>query len=162
VRFGVDSPLALRLITRTVRNRDVAVRVARAATEHGVEDTEVDGWLGSIPVEDWPGRFGTSPSDALDLLDAISDGQAEVLRRLLDGEEVRIPVAQDIPAGEIALVMDDEPDIPVVGVRASVTDEFFVLAGQWQADLRTVLATGVRIDARLDDEGTVALRAREA
>jgi RAD3-like DEAD/DEAH box helicase len=160
VRFGVDSPLALRLVTRTVRNRDVAVRVERAARNHGIEDDDVASWLGATPVEDWPAMFGAGPSDALDLLDAISDGQADVLRRLLDGEEVQIPVSAEVSSGELSLVMEDSPGIPVVGVRTVEGNRLFAIDGQWQADLRTVLATGVDIDARLHATGVVALRAR--
>ncbi|MDQ3729502.1 MAG: DEAD/DEAH box helicase [Actinomycetota bacterium] len=161
VRFGVDSPIALRLITRAVRNRDVAVRVARAAREESVEETDIDAWLGSIPVEDWPGRFGTAPSDVLDVLDAISDGQANVLRRLLDGEDVEISMVQELPPGPITLVMADAPNVALVSVRADGDDELYALAGQWQADLRTVLSTGVEIDARLTDRGSVLLHARD-
>lgn len=133
VRFGVDSPLALRLITRTVRNRDVAVRVARTAQEHGIDGSEIDEWLGSIPVEDWPSMFGASPSDALDLLDAISDSEVDLLRRLLDGDQVVIPLAHDITPGDVAVVLDPGP-IAMVGVRTTDNAELFPVAGQWQAD----------------------------
>jgi hypothetical protein len=162
VRFGVDSALALRLITRTVRNRDVAVRVERTAREHGIGDDDLAAWLGSIPVENWQAMFGTGPSDALDLLDAISDGQADVLRRLLDGEDVTLPVPTDIPTGDLTLVVDDSSGVPVVGIRSGVDDQFFPVGGQWQADLRTVLATGVEIDARFAVAGQILLTARAA
>jgi hypothetical protein len=158
VRFGVDSPLALWLVTRTLRNRDVAVRVQRLAAEEEIDDEDFPAWLGSIPVEDWSAMFGAGPSDALDLLDAISDGEADVLRRLLDGEEVEIPVSADVPAGELQLTVEQAPDIPVVGIGAE--GQFFAVDGQWQADLRTVMATGVQIAAHLVEVGTVAIRAR--
>jgi hypothetical protein len=160
VRFGVDSPLALHLVTTTLRNRDVAVRVERTAREQGIEDADVSAWLGSIPIETWSDIFGTRPSDALDLLDAISDRQADVLRRLLDGEAVQIPVAPEVPGRELALVLEDTPGIPVVGVRPGGGEKFFAIDGQWQADLRTVLATGVEIDARRDATDILTLRAR--
>lgn len=160
VRFGVDSPLALRLVTTTLRNRDVAVRVERAARKHGIDDDDVSAWLGSIPVENWSEMFGTRPSDALDLLDAISDRQADVLRRLLDGEDVQIPVAPEVPQGPVVLVLEDAPGIPVVGVRPAGGGDFFAMDGQWQADLRTVLATGVEIDAQRQAADALTLRAR--
>lgn len=159
VRFGVDSPLAIRLVTTTVRNRDVAVRVERAARELGIEDDDIGAWLGSIPVENWSEMFGTRPSDALDLLDAISDRQADVLRRLLDGEDVPVPIAPDLPACELTLVLEDMPGIPVVGLRPVDGGDFFAIDGQWQADLRTVLATGVDIDAHRDASDVLTLRA---
>ncbi len=50
VRFGVDSPVALQLITRALRSRDVAVQVARVAREAGVADEDVTDWLGTLPI----------------------------------------------------------------------------------------------------------------
>lgn len=158
VRFGVDSPVALQLITRSVRSRDVAVRVARAAAEADVPDDAVAQWLSLVPVERWTELFGARPSDVLDLLDAISDPQAEVLRRLLDGEEIQLELEEHLPPGPVRLVVaQDATEIPLVSLESLEGAHLTTLAGQWQTDLRTVLATGVDIAAELIDPTTLSL-----
>jgi hypothetical protein len=159
VRFGVDSPVALQLITRSLRSRDVAVRVARAAAEAEVADDAVTRWLGLVPIEQWTGLFGARPSDVLDLLDAISDPQAEILRRLLDGEEIELQLEEELAPGPVRLVVaQDATDVPLVSLRTVEGDLLVILAGQWQTDLRTVLATGVGIAAEVTDSSTLTLR----
>lgn len=158
VRFGVDSPVALRLIMSSVRNRDVVVRVARAARELGVEDGHFEQWLRSVPMERWGDMFGAGASDALDLLEAISDTHTHLLRRLLDGESVDMEMEHELSPGQAGLEILDLPYVSIVALR-SAAGARFPLPAQWQSDLRTVLATGVQIDATVSDDGSVVLRA---
>lgn len=163
VRFGVDSPVALQLITSSLRSRDVAVRVARAAAEADVADDALTRWLGLVPIEQWAELFGARPSDVLDLLDAISDPQAEILRRLLDGEDVELELDEHLAPGPVRLIVArNASDVPLVSLQTLGGDHLQSLAGQWQTDLRTVLATGVDIDAQATTRKTLTLRrARE-
>jgi hypothetical protein len=159
VRFGVDSPVALQLITRSVRSRDVAVRVARAAAAANVADEAVPRWLALVPIEQWTELFAARPSDVLDLLDAISDPQAEILRRLLDGDEVELALEERLTPGPVELVVtQDTADLPLVSLETVSGQHLATLGGQWQTDLRTVLATGVSITAELTDPSTLLLR----
>jgi hypothetical protein len=160
VRYGVDSVVALRLITGTVRSRDLAVRVARAALRAHVGEEMFQEWLASVPVEDWPELFDASPNDVLDLLEAIRDPQGDLLRRLLEDEEVEVGLVSSLPDGPVRLALSpraaDDPGLVEAeslsaGVRAA-------LPGALQADLRTVLATGVAIEATLHEGRMLALR----
>ncbi len=159
VRFGVDSPVALQLITQALRSRDVAVRVARVAREAGVADEDVTDWLGTLPIEHWPASFGARASDVLDLLDAISDPKADLLRRLLDNDQVEVALTEQLTVGPVRLVISrGTSDVPLVGLETLEGQQVAVLAGKWQTDLRTVLATGVEVTARLTGPKTLMLR----
>jgi hypothetical protein len=159
VRFGVDSPVALQLITRALRSRDVAVAVARVARDAGVADEDVTDWLGSLPIERWPDAFGARPSDVLDLLDAISDPQADLLRQLLDNQEVQVTLTQQLTVAPVQLVVSRAASgVPLVGLETLDGQQLAVLAGKWQTDLRTVLATGVEVTARLADPSTLIIQ----
>jgi hypothetical protein len=159
VRFGVDSPVALQLITRSLRSRDVAVRVARAASADNVPDEAAVRWLALVPVERWNELFGARPSDVLDLLDAISDPQAEILRRLLDGHDVKLSLEESVTPGPVKLrVTQDITDLPLVSLETLDGSHLATLGGQWQTDLRTVLATGISIAVKLTDSNTLVLR----
>ena len=103
--------------------------------------------------------FGAGASDALDLLEAISDGHAHVLRRLLDGLSVDIPLEQELPPGPIALEMLDLPYVSIVAVRSEAGGRY-PLSAQWQSDLRTVLATGIQIHASRTEGRSIVLRAQ--
>ncbi len=163
VRFGVDSPTALRLVTRMLRNRQVAVRVARAAAGAEVEGDAVDAWLAEVPVESWPQLFGAGPSDILELLDITSDPQAEVLRRLLEGEAVEVSLDDAVELGPVRLVVaPDASGVPLVSVEPMAGGDATILGSQWQADLRNVLATGVEISAAATDGPAVLLRRTDA
>jgi DEAD/DEAH box helicase/Helicase conserved C-terminal domain len=162
VRFGVNSSAALRLITRSVRSRDVAVRVARLAQESGVEDEEVIYWLGTQPIDQWPGQFGARPSDVLDLLDAISDPQADFLRRLLDDGEVRLALDQVLPPGTVMLVIVMAPnEVELVELHSPTGQRLAVLPARMQSELRTVLATGIDVEATVSPRGVLTLRIGE-
>jgi hypothetical protein len=159
VRFGVDSPVALQLITRSLRSRDVAVRVAQTAADADIPDEAVARWLALVPIERWGELFGARPADVLDLLDAISDPQAEILRRLLDGEAVELTVEQALTPGPVRLaVVRDATDVPLVSLQTLGGDHLATVGGQWQTDLRTVLATGVDLVAELTGSTTLSLR----
>lgn len=160
IKFGVDSPAALRLVTQGVRNRDVAVRVQRAAAEAGIAADVVEGWLSSLPITEWAQKFGARPADILDLLDVIRQGDADLLRRLLDGDDVEIDLGVSVPDGALSLELDESGDVPIVGVRASDPADWTALGNQWQGDLRTVLATGVAISVERREGESIALNAR--
>lgn len=158
VRFGVDSSVALRLLTRAVRSRDVAVRVARAAREAGIDDDHLVTWLGTLPVDQWPGLFAARPSDVLDLLDAISDPQADLLRRLLDSEVVELVLEEDLPPGPVRVVVAAGTDLRLVELHSLAGQPLAVLPARLQADVRTVVATGIDVEATLAEDRKLTLR----
>jgi hypothetical protein len=161
VRYGVDSAAALRLITGPVRNRDVAVRVARAAVDSGIADDDFNAWLGGIPVLSWPERFDARRADVLDLIDAISEPAADSLRRLLQGETVQFPLEGRLDPQPVTLDLRDG-ELPLAEIRNSEGDSLLVLPASLQADLRNVLSTGVDLIARLDPDMILSLRLAEA
>jgi hypothetical protein len=112
-----------------------------------------------VPIEQWPELFGARPSDVVDLLDAISDPQAEILRQLLDGERIELELDEKTTPGPVRLmVSQDATEAPLVSLQTVDGDHVVTLAARWQTDLRTVLATGVDVAAEMIDASTLALR----
>lgn len=56
------------------------------------------------------------------------------------------------------VVTQDTADLPLVSLETVSGQHLATLGGQWQTDLRTVLATGVSITAELTDPSTLLLR----
>jgi hypothetical protein len=160
IRYGVNSSIALRLITSQVRNRDVAVRVARDAHENDVDGEGLADWLDQIPVDSWSVRFSARPSDVLDLFDAVSDPRSDTLRSLLQGEEVRFELLGDVVPQPVLLDMRDD-ELALVEVQDLARMSLFVLPASLQADLQNVLGTGIELDAEISGDMTLRLRVRQ-
>jgi hypothetical protein len=95
----------------------------------------------------------------LDLLDAISDPQADVLRRLLESQTVRLSLDHDLDTGLVRLAITGvADDVPLVELHTLDGRPLIVLPGRLQADIRTVLATGIDVDATLGDDRSLTLR----
>jgi hypothetical protein len=160
VRYGVNSAAALGLITGPVRNRNVAVRVARAAFEDGVIDDDVSTWLADIPINTWSERFNARAADIADLLVAVSDPTTDTLRRLLQGESVEFPLAEDLPSQQVLLLVTDD-EVALVEMRALDGAVVGLVPSSLQADLRNVLATGVDLEARIVDQRALVIQISE-
>jgi hypothetical protein len=160
VRYGVDSVAALGLITGPVRSRNVAVSVARAASEDGIPDDDVSQWLAGVPIDTWSERFHARPTDIADLLDAASDPSSDTLRLLLQGETVELSLPDQIQPQQVLLgVIDGE--INLVEMRSLDGAALGLIPSSSQADLRNFLATGVDLQAQIADRGRLILRISE-
>lgn len=161
VRFGVDSSAALQLVTGQVRNRRVAVLVARAAQQAEKQD-DLREWLTTVPIEEWRTLFNAGPSDVLDLLNYASDSSAAILRSLIEGSEIDLPLEQPATPGEANItVRRDESDIALVWVT-TIDGQDIPVGSQWQADLQNVLATGLEFTAQVTDTSSLLLTRAEA
>jgi hypothetical protein len=95
------------------------------ARANGIDDDDLAVWLGSIPIENWQANVRDGTVGCARSPDAISDGQADALRRLLDEEEVELTVPTEVPAGELTLVVDDTSGIRVVGIHSGDNAQYF-------------------------------------
>lgn len=162
VRFGVDSAAGLQLVTTQVRNRRVAVLVARAAAEAEIGDDEIRDWLATVPVERWRTLFEAGPSDVLDLLNFASDTNAAILRSLIEGNDIDLPLDRRATSGPASMIVRrDDEGVPLVWVTTTDGDDF-ALGSQWQADLQNLLATGLEFSARITDSPSLLLSRAES
>ncbi len=99
----------------------------------------------------------------LDLLDAISDPQTEILRRLLDGEAVELGQATTLEPDPVRLTVEQDVEgVPLVSITTIAGEQVAPVGSQWQADLRAVLATGVDISAEIGVANVLIVRRRES
>jgi hypothetical protein len=160
VRYGVDSVSALALITGPVRNRYVAVSVARAALSEDVADEDVSQWLASVPIGTWGAMFNARPTDIADLLDATSDPDTDTLRRLLQGEAVQFPVSEAIAPQPVLLHMAED-EVVLIEMKALGGESLGLLPSSLQVDVRNVLATGVDLGAQIVESNQLRLQISE-
>ena len=113
VRYGVNSPLALRLVVSGVRSRRLAHAVAAAAVAEGVGGEDLRGWLGALQIAELRQRFSASSSELLDILEFARTPGASVLRDLLEQGRTQISV-QLIDSVSAEVDGDTARDAPLV------------------------------------------------
>jgi superfamily II DNA/RNA helicase len=181
VRYGVDSPLALRLVVSGVRSRRLAHVIAAAAAAEQVEGDSLRQWLGSMEIADLRRRFSASSSELLDLLEFARTPRASVLRDLLEQgrsvievhlvkrtaeAEITTSAEEDHAVPEAATTGEDEGEIPVdlrqvvgeerpprLGVFSAETYELIALVPTPSyGDVESILDTGVPTTGTLRGE----------
>ena len=162
VRFGVDSSAALRMLTRGVRSRDVAVRVASAAGQAGIQEDSIPAWLAEQGIANWSELFHARPPDVLDLLDVVSESQTDLMRTILEGREIRLDLENRLPVGPVEVVVALQDDgVPLVELRDQTGAKLSILPARQQADMRAILDTGLELSAWIQPDGVLALRITE-
>ncbi|AGB26822.1 superfamily II helicase (plasmid) [Mycobacterium sp. JS623] len=165
IRYGVNSPQALLLMTSGIRSR----RLAHAVTSHlpGGLAPGVAGlreWLGTMSISAWRQNFGATSTEVLDLLEFTRPRSRSLLKTLLENGSVSV----HLPAGPSNPAKYDGPVtlLPVAGeplpepLAVYVDGEFVsVIASQDQADVDAILDTGLDVELTLEaSQDSVSLR----
>lgn len=98
LRYGVDTPQALGLLTRGVQSRRLAHRIGRWADGRLLDPDEMRGAIAALHIEGWRRTFDANPTDVLDLLEFTRSRRQSLLRELL--ESSRASVSVDLLAEE--------------------------------------------------------------
>lgn len=155
IRYGVDSPHALRLMTSGIRSR----RLANAVTRDRAVDLEpthddLQAWLAGMGITGWRDRYDASASEVLDLLDYTRLKSRSLLKTLLEVGEVTIEVL-DVqtypPRSRLALrPLEGVPTPAPISVHAG-NQALATVAASDHADIQSILDTGLDIDLELVD-----------
>ncbi|MGC3859273.1 DEAD/DEAH box helicase [Micromonospora chersina] len=158
IRYGVNTPHALILMTSGIRSR----RMAHALITDLPGDLEATrehlrSWLAGMGIAAWRDRYDASASEVLDLLDFTRLRSRSLLRSLLETGAVSIdlpaPVA-DLPQPEHRLTLEPtrgEPNPAPLALYAE-DQQVATMAAQDHTDLRAILDSG--LDIALDIETT--------
>lgn len=69
IRYGVNTTIALNLLTSGVRSRRVAYSIGQRATALGMEWSEVRDWLRELHIDGWRTEFAATRREVEDLVD---------------------------------------------------------------------------------------------
>jgi DEAD/DEAH box helicase len=154
VRYGVDSPEAVELISSGLRSRAFAHRVASVARSQELEDGTLRDWLQSLPLDQWRDVFGGTPGDLLDLLEFTrARGRALLGALLADGQaDVQVNLRESV-AGGPASVRLIETDRPPQRFGLFREDQLLgVVSPAAHADVAAVVDSGLEFRSRIGDE----------
>jgi hypothetical protein len=157
IRYGVNDPHALILMTSGIRSRRLAHAVAAdlpADLEPVREQLRVH--IARIGVAGWRTRYDASAAEVLDLLDFTRTRNRSLLRTLLEtgNATVELPaLTTDLPAFTEPLTLEPARDEPHPSPLAIYDGDRHIVtvAAQDHADLSAILDTGLAIIVEIDD-----------
>lgn len=158
IRYGVDTPQALGLLTHGIQSRRLAHRLGRLADDRGMNMDELRQWLADLPMQSWRTDFNATPREVLDLLEFTRARRQSLLRTLLESGSAQVVIrraassaaedrdwsrpvelkAVDRPPAELA-VTDGDDWLGVIGARN-------------HTDVLDVLSSGLDVTTLLTDE----------
>jgi hypothetical protein len=153
IRYGTSHPLALQLLQRGVRSRDLANKVAIYARDQEWADFgEMQDGLRSLGSAAWAQYFHASVADLRDLLDIVRDRETPLLGRVLDGETVRIPVTTWDPfASGAAMIAAADSQSLFGSLRVTVSGSHVAdILTRHHSEISALLELGVPINVHLE------------
>ncbi|WP_131770588.1 DEAD/DEAH box helicase [Candidatus Protofrankia californiensis] len=159
IRYGVDDPRALILMTAGIRSR----RLAHAIVADIPADLEASRetlrlWLNRMGVPGWRSRYNASASEVLDLLDFTRERNRSLLKTLLESgtATVHLPIqTTNLPSWNGPLTLEPlRGESPPTALAIYAGERFLVsAAAQDQADLSAIIDTGLDIALAIGTEG---------
>jgi len=105
IRYGVDTTIALNLLTSGIRSRRVAYAMGQRATALGLEWSQVRGWLRDLHIGGWRTEFAATRREIEDLVEFCRSPATSPLRQLLEAHtttvELREPMTPAPTAGTL-------------------------------------------------------------
>jgi DEAD/DEAH box helicase len=155
IRYGVDDPKALILMSSGIRSRRLAHAIV-ADLPADLEPTRetLRLWIAIMGVPEWRTRYNASASEVLDLLDFTRVRSRSLLKTLLEAGSavVELPVmTSSLPAWDGPLTLESlrgEPQPSPLAVYAG-DQHIITVAAQDHADLSAILDTGLAVSVEI-------------
>lgn len=161
IRYGVDTTIALNLLTSGIRSRRVAYAVGRRATELDLSWSEVRDWLRELHINGWKSELAASRREVEDLVEFCRSNVTSLLRQLLEQQTATIKLYAPMmpPRGtsavpvELRIRQTAEP----IEVWSLGADSFHVgmIAAASHADVALLEMSG--LNYRAESDGTVVM-----
>lgn len=151
VRYGVNTGHGLDLMTRGVHSRSLVHALSAAANAAEVEAAGMRDWISAMTIDEWRDGFDASPIDILELLDYTRNRATGVLRAVLEGSVVDIPVhltRQATDDGPVTIEFGQGPDPVPINIRRD-GETIGTVSTPDYTDIAAVVASGLPVDARL-------------
>ncbi len=153
IRYGVDSPHALRLMTSGIRSRRLAHAIARnCPPDLQATHEDLRAWLAAAGITEWRDRYDATASEVLDLLDYTRLRGRSLLKTLLETGSVTLE-ALDVqhtrePQTLSVRPVEDDPEPARIAVWSDDQTVAFISAAD-HTDIQAILDTGLAFDAEL-------------
>jgi hypothetical protein len=158
IRYGVNTPHALQLMTSGIRSRRLAhAVVADIPSELEPTYDDLRSWLAGMGIAEWRERYQASASEVLDLLDFTRLRNRSLLTTLLETGAASVNLPPLIGGGRgskrslsLELVRDEPPPEPLAIYAGQQL--VAIIAAEDHADVQAILDTGLDLVLDLDDQ----------
>lgn len=133
-RYGVDTNLAINLLTRDVKSRRLARDIGKLAKDRGLDNKGIRAYLREQHIRGWRDNLGATPTDVLDLLQYVQGSDQHKLREIMDtgsakagvnfvdsftevgpeSQPVQVEVSAEIDGSEIHVLSRDRSILGVI------------------------------------------------
>lgn len=158
IRYGVNTPYALQLMTAGIRSRRLAhAMVADLPGELQPTYEDLRSWLAGMGIAEWRERYQASPSEILDLLDFTRLRNRSLLTTLLETGAASVSLRSLVgsvpnPGQPLSLELArDEPPPEPLAIYAG-QQLVAIIAAEDHADVQAILDTGLDLALQLDDQ----------
>ncbi|MFG2045647.1 DEAD/DEAH box helicase [Dactylosporangium sp. NPDC048998] len=153
IRYGVDSPHALRLMTSGIRSRRLAHAISRdRPRDLQATHDDLRAWLAGMGITEWRDRYDASASEVLDLLDYTRLRSRSLLKTLLETGSVTLDVLDVQDPNELQDLavrpVEDDPEPARIAVSSGTQPVAYVSAAD-HTDVQAILDTGLAFEAAL-------------
>jgi hypothetical protein len=158
IRYGVDTPQALALLTRGVQSRRLAHLVGRRAVRDDLALDETLEWLRGLHIAGWVHEFNATPREVEDLAEVTRDLTAtSLLRQLLSSAEAAAQLHRPMepaPSTPIAVSLRiAEPHTAIeVWAAGEASYRVGVISASHHADVVALSAAGLTFSAMTDGQ----------
>ncbi len=156
IRYGVNTPHSLLLMTSGIRSRRLAHTVSDDIDDD-VEPSreELRTWLSRSGISEWRIRYAATRTEILDLLEFTRLRNRSFLKVLLESGTVKVglPDSATAPSSEQRLSLVEAKGEPAPAPLALYADDELVatIASEDHADIRAILDTGLELALRVDE-----------
>ncbi|WP_206693687.1 DEAD/DEAH box helicase [Glutamicibacter sp. FBE19] len=156
VRYGVDTTIALNLLTSGIRSRRLAYAIGERATALGLNWSQVRGWLRDLHIDGWKDEFTIARREVEDLLEFCRSPTTSPLRQLLEQHtttvDLHTPMEQPPTAGTLLVELRISHSSEPIEVWAVGTTSFRVgiIAAASHTDVALLGHSGLEYIAETD------------
>ncbi len=171
IRYGVDDPTALILMTSGIRSRRLAHTIARDLPDDLPSNPDsLRTFLAPKGVVGWRDEYAATPSEILDLLEFARLRRRSLLRALLENGTVNVDLPEISRGGRFRrLTLEPQRNTPEPAPLAVYDGDELIatVASQDHADLDEILDTGIGITLAIDTDAepptlTITLTLRDS
>jgi len=159
IRYGVDTTIALNLLTSGIRSRRVAYMIGQRATELDLSWLDSRDWLRELHINGWKTELHASRREVEDLVEFCRSNVTSPLRQLLEEQTVTIklykPMAPPTVIGTVPVELRIRQTAEPIEVWSLGSDSFYIgmVAAASHADVALLGLSG--LSYRAESNGVV-------
>lgn len=159
IRYGVDTPEALALLTDGIQSRRLAHTLGRTAAAQQLATDDLRQMLTDLHIAGWRSQFGATPREVLELLEFTRARRRSLLRNLLETGtgtvDIRLHTASPLDHEPLPVTVSSAGPPPAELILLHGDTQIGVVSAPSHVDVADVLASGLDVTIEVQDTQAV-------